>query len=349
MDEERTAIRTANTSLPAELTLRRMIHGYRMSACIRTMALLGIADQLAGGPQHLDALAGATGIKAPHLFRLMRVLVELDLCAWVENDRIELTTMGRLMRTDRPDSFHASAMTMASDWMQRAWTGLPDALRTGESAFIRIHGMDYWEYLSAHPEEEAYFDAAMTRGSTVCGEALFAARDLASIGTLVDVGGGQGRLLATVLTAVPGLRGVLADRPGVLARAATLLDAAGVADRCDLVPTDFFSAVPSGGDAYVLARIVHDWPDAEALTILQACRAAMSSGSRLWLIEEVMPPHDATLDLAYIDLNMLVLFGAGQRTEQEYRDLLQRAGFNHIVATPSKGGWSIIEAIPGSS
>jgi hypothetical protein len=188
-------------------------------------------------------------------------------------------------------------------------------VRTSEPTFPRVHGVGFWDYLGAHPEDGALFDAAMSGGASVRAEALRAVRDLSSIGTVVDVGGGQGRLLAGLLEALPGLSGILFDRPEVVAGADAVLQAAGVADRCAVVSGDFFASVPPDGDAYILAQIVHDWPDAEALAILSACHRAMAPGAQLWFVEQVLPPEDdpdpsERAGLTLLDLNMLVLFGA---------------------------------------
>ncbi len=146
------------------------------------------------------------------------------------------------------------------------------------------------------------------------------------------------------MTATPGLRGVLFDRPEVLPGAETLLSAAGVRDRCELIGDDFFASVP-GGDAYVLAYIVHDWPDAQAIGILRACHRAMAPGARLWLVEQVVPPGDAYDRAKLLDMLMLVLFGAQERTEAEYRALLEGAGFEWVSVRPTATPFSVVEAI----
>lgn len=241
---------------------------------------------------------------------------------------------------------------LTAPWVQRAWDDLADAMRTGETTFARIHGVGFWDYLSAHPEDEALFDAAMSGGAAARALALSASRDLSSVSTVFDVGGGQGRLLATLLKSVPSLRGVLVDRPEVIANANEVLKASGVADRCEITAGDFFAEVPPGGDAYILAQIIHDWADAEALTILRTCHRAMALGARLWVIEQVLPPGDETVrggrvDLNMLDLNMLVLFGGGarERTADEYQQLLEAAGFGEVMVLPTETSWSIVEAV----
>ncbi len=185
----------------------------------------------------------------------------------------------------------------------------------------------------------------MTGGAEGRARALLAARDLAGLGTLVDIGGGEGRLLAVALAATPGLRGVLFDRPEVLPRAEAYLGRAGVRDRCELVGGDFFAAVPPGGDAYVLAQIVHDWPDEPAVAILRACHRAMAPGARLWIVEELLQPGDAFEWAKLLGLLMLVLFGARERTAEEYGALLEEAGFAEVAVHPGAPPWGIVEAV----
>src|SRR5919106_2867394 len=215
--------------------------------------------------------AGRGDRRAPSLARLLRTLVALGLCERADAGGVYLTPLGEAMHSNVPDSARSFVLFITAPWVERGWEDLPQAVRTGEPTFPRVHGVGFWDYLGAHPEEGALFDAAMSGGASARAEALRAARELSSIGTVVDVGGGQGRLLATLLKAVPGLRGVLLDRPEVVAGAEAMLQAEGVADRCVVAEGDFFAALPQGGDAYILAQIVHDWPDAEELAILSAC------------------------------------------------------------------------------
>jgi hypothetical protein len=343
---------SANTDgLSPRAAVSQMATGYWISQAVRAMAILGLADHLASGPRTAADLAEETGAHAPSLARLLRTLVALGLCERDDAGGVYLTPLGEAMRSDVPDSARSFVLFITAPWVERGWEELPQAVRTGEPTFSHVHGVGFWDYLGAHPEEGALFDAAMSGGASARAEALLAARDLSSIGTVVDVRGGQGRLLATLLKAVPGLRGVLLDRPEVVAGADAVLQAEGVADRCVVVEGDFFAAVPPGGDTYILAQIVHDWPDAEALAILSACRRAMAPGARLWVIEQVLSSTDGS-DLHekagpnLLDLNMLVLFGGGQeRTAEEYRRLLVAAGFGEITVLPTDTLWSVVEAV----
>jgi hypothetical protein len=311
---------------------------------VRAMAELGLADHLGDGACTVDDLAAASGTHPPTLARLLRALVGLGICAEDDAGGFRLTPIGAYLRSDTPGSVLPFALGVMTPAFERAWHGLPEAVRTGWPVFADVHGMGFWDYLTAHPVEGARFDAAMGHGADRA-RMLLAARDLTGIGTLVDVGGGQGRLLAEALAGIPDLRGVLFDRPGVLPGSEPVLAAAGVRERCELVGGDFFAGVPGGGDAYVLNSVIHDWPDTEATAILRSCHRAMRPGARIWLIEQVLSPGHSDTWTDLLDLLMLVLFGAQERTAAEYGALLEAAGFAEIAALPGDPPWSIVEGV----
>jgi hypothetical protein len=331
--------------LPPRAAIRLLVNLHAASHAVRTMAILGLADHLGDGPHTVQELAQATGIHAPTLTRFLRTLAAIGLCSHDEEGRVRLTSMGDLIREDAPGSMRSYALAIAGPHVVRAWEKLPEAVRTGEAAFRRAHGRDFWDYLSAHPEEGPHFDGAMSGAVVTRAGALLAARDLSAVGTLVDVGGGQGQLLAAALEATPGLRAILFDRPEVLGGAEAVLAAAGVLHRCQLVGGDFLDAVPPGGDVYVLSQIIHDWPDADAAGILRACHRAMAPGARIWLIEQVVPPGDDFDAVKLIDMLMLTLFGAQERTSEEYRSLLEGAGFRDVTVLSTPTIWNVIEAV----
>lgn len=331
--------------LPARAAVQQMVTMYFISHIVRAMAELRLADHLAAGPCTITALAEVTGTHAPTLTRFIRALASLGFCETGESGDVRLTERGALLRADAPDSMRPFALAIGAPYVQRAWDVLPEAIHTGQPTFPVVHGMGFWEYLSARKEEGTRFDGAMSGAVVLRAQALLTARDLSGIGTVVDVGGGQGRMLATLLAATPGLRGVLADRSDVLAGAEAVLATAGVEDRCSLVPTDFFDSVPGGGDACVLAQIIHDWPDSDAIAILRVCHQAMPEGARLWIVEQVVKPGDVYDRAKLLDIHMLVLFGAQERTEEEYRALLEGVGFRNVTVFTSDTTWSVIEAI----
>ena len=225
-------------------------------------------------------------------------------------------------------------------------------MRTGEPSFDRVFGMGNWAYWEHNPEAGAVRNAFFAALARTTNAPLVAAYDFARFGTVVDVGGNTGPLLAAILQATPGVRGVLFDLPHVVAAAAPVLAEAGVADRCAVVGGSFFEPVPSGGDAYLLKHIVHDWDDARAAAILRGCRAAMTPAAVLLLIEQVLPEGlaagAAALQLARLDLQMLVFTPRGrERTEGEYRALLREAGFELRRVVPTRSPLSILEGVPG--
>jgi hypothetical protein len=347
-EREGIARRTGDMSggdLPPRVALERMISAYRTSQAIRAAAALGLADHLKDGPKSSEQLARTTGTHTPSLYRLLRALASVGLVEEDEGGRFRLTPVGAYLRSDVPGSLRASAIALNEPWYHRAWEGLLSSVQTGEVAFGRVHGMGFWEYCARNPEAGAAFNAAMTGGSTERASTFLASYDLSGVGTLVDVGGGQGRLLAAVLAAHPSMRGVLYDRPEVVAGAEAVLREAGVADRCRVAAGDFFEAVPRGGDAYVLSLIIHDWNDERAVAILKSCHRAMAAGKKLLLIERVIAPRGAPDFAAFTDLSMLVLFGGRERTEAEFRALFEAAGFMLTRVIPTSAQWSVIEGV----
>jgi hypothetical protein len=205
-------------------------------------------------------------------------------------------------------------------------------VRTGENAFGEVHGVDVWEYRARHPEEGAIFDAAMTAFSRRVNASVAEAHDFSRYGLIVDVGGGHGALLAGILAHHPGVRGVLFDRPAMVAGAD--------ADGFQIVGGSFFESVPEGGDAYLLKSILHDWEDEPAIDILRACRRAARAGTALLLIERQFALPATKLQ----DLSMLLGPGGRERTAEEYAALLAAADYEFIGETPTAAGVSVFEA-----
>lgn len=332
-------------ALPPREAMSQLVTSWWISQAVRTMVLLDLPDHLAGDPRTAAEVAEQTGTHAPTMQRFLRTLAGLGLCATTDDGRFRLTPQGELLRSDAPHSMRSYVLTMTAPYVTQAWEQLPEALRNGEAAFPRVHGLSFWDYLAANPEEGVRFDGAMSGAVVVRAQALLAAVQLDGVKTLVDVGGGQGEMLVTVLEATPGLQGILFDQPQVLQGAEDRFAAAGVADRCQSVAGNFFVKVPRGADSYTLAMIVHDWPDDAAIEILRVCHQAMSPGARLWIVEQIVPPGDEFHRSKLLDLHMLVLFGARERTAEEHRALLEAAGFEHITIYPTDSPYSVIEAV----
>ncbi|HZO24683.1 MAG TPA: methyltransferase [Chloroflexota bacterium] len=340
---------TTSESSPRDALLRT-VNAYQISRAAHVAASLGIADLLAAGPRDIDDLAAATQTQASTLYRLLRALASVGIFAEVEdadgNRRFALTPQAQYLRSDTPGSVRNWAVLMGRPYYQQAWAYLDESIKTGQAVFPTVHGATLWEYRQAHPEEGAIFDAAMTGMSGGATAAIVAGYDFSGFASLVDVGGGHGELIAAILAANPGLRGVLFDQPHVVAGAPSLLARAGIADRCEVVGGSFFDAVPGGAEVYLLMSIVHDWDDDSAVRILRICRSAMSESSRLLLIEQVVAPPNQPDRAKIGDLNMLVLHGGRERTADEFRALLASAGLRLSTIRPTRIGQSLLESVP---
>ena len=333
---------TQDDESPA-VAIRRMVNGYQVSQAIHVAATLGIADLLADAGRTADELATATGTHPPTLYRLLRALASVKILNERDGQRFELAPLGQPLRSDVADSLAGWAAFIGRPYYWQAWADLLHSVRTGENAFRHVHGTDVWTYRSTHHEESAIFDRAMTSLSRRSNAALLAACDFGSFREIVDVGGGNGALLAAVLAAHPRAQGVLFDRPHVVSGAGSLLERAGVAQRCRTVGGSFFESVPQGADAYVLRAIIHDWDDAASVRILTVVRDALAPAAAVLIIERVIAPPNEGADAKFSDLNMLVGPSGRERTREEFAALLDSAGLR-LKRVVDAGAFSIIEA-----
>jgi O-methyltransferase domain/Dimerisation domain len=329
--------------------LLELVQGFRLSQALYVVTSLGIPDLLAHGARELEDLTQATGSHAPSLYRVLRALTGAGVFDEIGPRRFALTPVGTGLRSDVAGSLRTQVLMWLDAWNWRSWGQLAHTTRSGETAFRHTHGMEIFGYLATHPELAATFDAAMTGQTAAQAPAIADAYPFSALGRVVDVGGGRGKLLATILRRHPRLRGVLFDLPHVVEGARALLLAEGVADRCQLVGGSFFESVPGGGDLYILRSIVHDWEDDRAVTILANCRRAMSDGARLLLVERYLSPdpHEA-LPVLLTDLEMLVNIGGRERTTDEYTTLLARSGLRlaRTIALGPGVSHHLIEATP---
>ncbi|MGW1341927.1 methyltransferase [Kribbella sp. NPDC002412] len=326
--------------------LHRLITGHQVAQAVHVAARLGLSDLLADGPRSVAELAESTAADPRSLARLMRVLVAVGLYVGVEGERFACTELGDAFRSEAPRSVAGWARMVGRPFHWQAYGELEHCVRTGESGFVAAHGVPLWEYLTEHPDEQELFDGAMTAISRMIADAVADAYDFGRFGTVVDVGGGRGLLLAAILARYPSLDGVLLDRPEVVSGARALLAAAGVAERCGVVGGSFFEALPANGDVYILKAVIHDWADAEAIEILRTCRRAMPAHGRLLLVEQVLDLSQDAMRTALSDLTMLVMAGGQERTSSEYGALLAAAGFDLSRTIPTTGDVFVIEAVP---
>jgi len=334
------------SSLPPPMQMFLLSEGTTIFTAVTLAAELGIADLLANGPRSSDEIAQATSTHPGSLYRLLRLLSVVGVFSEAEPHRFEQTPLSELLRSGTPGSMRA--------WMKMV--GLPawgpmfaeamHSVKTGEPSFNRSTGFEFFDYMTAHPREGEIFNDAMTAFGQGVVAAVVQAYDFGSARRLVDVGGGHGSLITAILQAHPHLNGTLFDLPHVADGARSALRAAAVADRCEIASGDFFASVPTGGDAYVLKWIIHDWDRDRAVAILRNCRRAMNQTGRLLLIEAVIPgpnePHPGKI----VDFIMLLGLGGQERTEQQYAGLLREAGFDLTKVVPTASPMSVIEAMP---
>jgi hypothetical protein len=322
-----------------------MITGYWTSQMVHVAAKLGLADHLAGGPRTADELASATGTHARSLFRLLRALASVGIFSEADDGRFTQTVLSEALRKDVLGSQWAMAVMMG-DEHYHAWGDLLESIRTGQTAFDRLYGMPVFEYLGEHPEQAEVFDAAMTAIHGRETQAMLDAYDLSGVGVLADVGGGNGSNLIGILGRYPEMMGILFDLPHVVERAAANLERAGLSGRCEVVGGDFFGQIPVEADAYFLRHIIHDWDDEKAGLILRNIRTSMPKGSRLLVVEHVLPPGNGPSFGKLLDLNMLLLPGGVERTAEEFRLLYEGSGFRLTRIVPAQGDLSVVEGEP---
>lgn len=325
--------------------LMQLLHQQWRQPAVYVAARLGIADLLADGSHTVSELAGMTGAHAPSLYRLLRALARIGIFTELDGLRFANSELSSLLRCGVPGSL--AAMTMTSDLMRGAFGELLHSVQTGEPGFEKAYGVPMWQYLAERDRVAgSQFHAAMTQASTAVNLPIAQAADLSGVRSVVDVGGGEGGLLRTILATYPEIeRGILFDQPYVIdgVRAAR---GCPVEERLQLAGGDFFTAVPAGADVYVMKAILHDWDDAACRQLLSSCRRAMTSHSRLLAVELVVDPARSG-ELAYgMDLHMLVALGGKERTAAEFRELYEAAGLRLNRIIPAGSMVSLVEGLP---
>jgi ubiquinone/menaquinone biosynthesis C-methylase UbiE len=342
-------ISQSSLQIPPQIAMQQMIKmmtGYWLTQTIYVAAKLGIADRLQDGAKSCEELATETKTHTRSLYRLMRALASEGIFAETEPGYFTLTPLATVLVSDVPGSARASAIMLAEELYQ-CWGLLMYSVQTGESAFNRLYGMNRFQYYAQNPEVSHIYDRAMTEMSGTDQHGIVSGYDFSSIRQLVDVGGGHGSLIATILKANPIMKGVLFDLAPAIESAKELIKSEGVAQRCEVVSGDFFESVPSGGDAYILKWVIHNWDDKQAIAILKNCHRAMEKKGKLLLAERVITPGNDAFLGKFIDLNILAIWPGGcERTEAEYRSLFEAAGFHLTKIVPTRSDMSIIEGVP---
>lgn len=334
-----------NDTREALLNLGR---GFEISQCLFAVAELNIADLLVEGPKHCDTIAAATQTQSDALYRLLRVLAEVNVVTEIAPQQFQLAPLGQLLRSEVPGSVR-NFLIMRAEQDYAIWGGLLYSLRTGKSAFEHAFGLNRYQYFEQNPAAAERFDDAMVELTKQQDTAIATAYPFATIEKLMDVGGGEGNLLMTLLLQYPKLHSILFEqRDTTLKNGRSAMEKVGVAERCEFIKGDFFVNVPAGADAYLLRYVLHNWDASQALQILRNCFQAMRNKGRLLIVERIFTPN-APLKAKLVDLRMLVGLSGGQmRTEAEFQHLLTAAGFSLTKITPTRLEQSILEARPNS-
>jgi len=321
--------------------LARLLSGYWYTQTIYVAAKLNLADHLKDGPRSIQDLAQATGTNPRALYRLLRALASLGIFT-EEQGRFVLTPLAECLL----DSSMKALATVRGEFQYRAWGELLHSVETGHSAFEKVYGKPIFDYFSDHPDMGKLFDQAMTGVHGRETEAMLEAYDFTGIGTLADIGGGNGSVITAILRRYPAMQGILFDVPGVVERTKANIEAAGLEGRCQVVAGSFFEAVPPGADTYLMRHIIHDWDDEKSITILRNCGQAMGNGGKLLVVEGVVPPGNEPSVSKFFDLAMMALPGGMERTEEEYRQLFEAAGFQLTRIVPTRTWVSVLEGVP---
>lgn len=321
----------------------------RLQQALSVAASLGVPDVLADGPRTVAEIAGSIGAHEGALYRLLGTLAAGGILHEDGDRSFRLTDVGQLLRSGAPGSKRDWAILNGSAYVREAWSNLEHSIRTGDNAFASIHGETVWSWRAARPDEQARFDAAMAASSGAVARAVAEAVDFGSLGTLVDVGGGTGMLLAAILRRHPRLRGILFDQPNVAGSEATraLLEREGIAERCETIGGSFFESVPAGHGGYVMKSILHDWEDDESIRILRTIRDAATPASRLFVVELVIGAPNEDVASRVMDLQMLVMPGGRERSEVEWHSLFERGGWLLDEVRQTATSYRILVGTPG--
>jgi hypothetical protein len=331
-------------AMPPEAQVVEILLGQLTSRLVFVAASLKLPDHLAEGAKTAEELARLTGTDAAALYRVMRTMAGLGFFEEDAGHRFALRPLGAVLRSGTPS--HAAAVTLGGEIVTRSLDQLLYCVQTGKTGFERSAGVPIFPWLAAHPTEASLFAQTMVGFHGMEPPAIAAAYDFSTFGTIADVGGSTGNLLTTILAKHAGPKGILFDLPHVVHDAPALIEQRGLTDRVRIEGGSFFERVPEGADAYVLSHVIHDWNHEQCLTILGNCRRAMSAGSRLLLVEMVLPEGDIPHPGKMLDMVMLTIPGGEERTAAQYETLLDEAGFEMMRLVPTESPVTIVEAAP---
>jgi hypothetical protein len=333
-----------DNNLPPKIIMSQMIFGFVVTKVIYCVAKLNIADALAAqGPMNCSALAAKSGVHEESLYRLMRALASIGIFREDQNGNFSMTPLAECLRDDSPDSVKAMALGVGNVWF-KAYSELMHPLQTGKSGFEYAVGKPVFEYLTENPDEGKIFDRMMTDihgGET---EPMIKSYDFSAFKTIVDVGGGNGEVITSILKSNKDVKGILFDLPEVIERARQNITSTGLNGRCQLDTGNFFQSVSAGGDAYIMRHIIHDWSDRDAITILSNCRKAMNPGGKVLVVEAVIQEGNEPSPFKLLDITMLMV-GGKERTKNQFDNIFSKAGLKLNRIVPFQNDLSVVEGV----
>src|SRR6476646_2270666 len=329
---------------PAHLGILQIMSGTYVAGAIACLAQLGMPDLVEAGPKSVEELAPQVNANPRALYRLMRATASVGVLAEGADGKFSETPMSAVLRRNGSPSLRALAIMGGREWHGRGWAHLEHCVRTGKQSLDRIYGTPIFEFFEKHAEEAQIFNDAMTALSTIDSPAVTESYSFDQIHSIVDVGGGHGLLLATILARHPHMKGTLYDVPQV-GKGAKDGPLKTLMERCTVASGDMFSSVPAGADAYIMKHIIHDWPDDLCLKILKACRKSVNAGGKLLVVDWVIQPGNNFSPGKFLDLQMLIFPGGRERSEPEFRQLLEASGWKLSRIIPTAAGDSIVEGV----
>jgi hypothetical protein len=322
--------------------------GHIVSSAVHVVAKLGIADMLANGAQPVDALAQLTGTNESALYRVLRTLASVGIFTELPDGDFALTPAAEGLLSSK-DSARNIALFLSDPFHFGVYAELMHSVKTGEPAIEHLHHAPVFEVFAKeeNAEEARVFNAAMTSFSAQVIPAVLETYDFSGIGTLMDVAGGHGFVLTSILLRYPKMRGMLFDLEQVVDGARPRIQELALTDRCQIVAGDFFKSLPGGADAIIMKHIIHDWEDEKAIAILRNCRKVLPNSGKVILLEAVLPTGNEPNFGKILDLEMLTFTGGVERTEKQYRELFEKAGMRLNRVVPNKSPLSVVEAVVG--
>ncbi|HEX6223110.1 MAG TPA: methyltransferase [Chryseolinea sp.] len=345
-DQEGSPEKNGQTQNSVASSLRELIMGFRNTQLISVAAKLNLAEHLKSGPKTAEELSEITHTNPAGLHRLLRALTSLGIFEEMEDGTFSATTSGALLRDDTPGSLRSMAVLYGAEWLWQAYAELSYSVESGNTAFDFVHGQSFYVYLQQHPAADAVFQKAMSDYSNSEASAIIQAYDFSAARMIIDVGGGHGAFLSSVLKANPHASGVVFDLPSVIEKYLADLTSASRDLKISYVPGDFFNCVPGGGDTYLLKSVLHNWDNKACIEILKNVGKVMTAQHRILVIERVIPSGNEKSEAKLFDINMLVVTGGRERTQEEYKKLFHAAGFRLTRIISTKSPVSIIEACP---